>query len=108
MKDEIKFWNEKLKKEKEISPKEIELLQTHIHFFEHERGIHLIVTISFSFYFLYSLTMLLWKPNLLWIILFLILGVILGFYIRHYYILENGVQTLHKLYDRCIEKEKVS
>ncbi|NLN47368.1 MAG: hypothetical protein GX153_12520, partial [Clostridiaceae bacterium] len=32
--------------------------------------------------------------------LFLVLMVLLGFYIQHYYYLENGEQKMYQLYDR--------
>ncbi len=71
-----------------------------IRFFQHERLIHLIVTCLFavlavavflSLYFAFD-------PGLL--LLFLALFVLLVPYIRHYYILENGVQRMYAQYDR--------
>ena len=75
-------------------------LLNHIRFFQHERLVHLIVMCLVAI--LAMLTMLcgLVIPNP-WIwVLFLILVVLLGFYVRHYYHLENGVQKLYELYDQ--------
>ncbi len=74
-----------------------------ISFFQHERLIHLLVTILFALLAVVSFiacvlsgwTMGTGLPVLL--ILFLVLLVP---YIFHYYFLENGVQHLYELYDK--------
>lgn len=69
-----------------------------INFFQHERLIHLIVTVSFAIMTL--ITILLCKYNSLFIPVTIILTICLIFYIIHYYRLENGVQYLYKQYDK--------
>ena len=66
---------------------------TQVAFFQHERLVHLIVTITFA----------LSMPLLVLAIAILILLVP---YIKHYYLLENEVQKMYKQYDRICEKER--
>lgn len=70
-----------------------------ISFFQHERLIHLIVTVLFAL--MTTLVMLgmiiTFEPIL--VALMVLLLVLLVPYIRHYYILENGVQRLYTFYD---------
>lgn len=73
-----------------------------INFFQHERLVHLIVTLSFSILVFLSLYMI--KYNFAFIFVNIILLICLIFYIIHYYYLENGVQCLYKLYDKMNRK----
>ncbi len=77
-----------------------------IKFFQHERLIHLIVTVfvgSMSILFLLfgiaSNNILLFLPFVATLILFIP-------YIFYYYFLENGVQKLYKQYWQLLDKEK--
>ena len=88
----------------EASVRKKELL-VQIGFFQHEREIHLLVTIAFAL-----LTMMVFTANLFlnypgMYLLFLLFLVLLIPYIRHYYILENGVQKLYTFYDALTQKE---
>ena len=77
-----------------------DILNTHlikISFFQHERLIHLIVTIFYAVLFLIFLS--LGILNYLFLIIAFILLIFLLFYIVHYFRLENGVQYLYVLYD---------
>ncbi len=74
-----------------------------IGFFQHERLIHLIVTVLFALMtilvFLLGVTAFsLWNG-----ILLLLLFTLLIPYIRHYYLLENGTQKLYQYYDKLEE-----
>ncbi len=71
-----------------------------ISFFQHERLIHLLVTVTFALLELISLIALLFLPELSMILLTLVLLILLVPYIRHYYILENSVQKMYVQYDR--------
>ena len=77
-----------------------EILDTHlikITFFQHERLIHLLVTL---FYAIFTLAFLaLGTIHYIFFIIFLILIIFLIFYIFHYFFLENSVQYLYKQYD---------
>ncbi len=80
--------------------KEKQELLVQIGFFQHERLVHLLVTVLFAL-----LTMLVFIQAVtafsLWSgVLLLSLLVLLVPYIRHYYILENGTQKLYQYYDR--------
>ena len=69
--------------------------------FQHERAIHLAVTLFFAFLLLLSVTALvctpLALPTLAWPLgaLTVILFTVQVFYVAHYYQLENGVQSLY-------------
>ncbi|HIS17601.1 MAG TPA: hypothetical protein IAC02_03190 [Candidatus Coprovivens excrementavium] len=68
-----------------------------IKFFQHERFIHLCVTLFYALITLIflALTLLSWVfiPIVVIVVVFLIL------YIYHYFYLENGVQYMYKQYD---------
>lgn len=70
-----------------------------IGFFQHERLIHLIVTVTFAIMTVVSLIGSLLVTQLSLLLLIFMLLVLLVPYIRHYYILENGVQKLYEYYD---------
>ena len=82
---------------------------TQIAFFQHERLIHLIVTVLFAVLEIMSIlcTVILsamGSGNLAIAILTILLLVLLIPYIRHYYILENEVQKMYVQYDKLLEK----
>jgi hypothetical protein len=101
LKNYIKYIQKQLKLE--LSPQEKEKLKEEllirIRFFQHERLIHLIVTVTFALLtfltFFFSLTM---QSLGTYLLLALLLALLIP-YIRHYYILENGVQKLYTFYD---------
>lgn len=73
-------------------------------FFQHERMIHLIVTVTFALLEMMTicLTVVSFSPFLG--LLALLLLVLLIPYIRHYYILENEVQKMYGQYDTMVIK----
>lgn len=71
-----------------------------IGFFQHERLIHLIVTVLFAVITIMSVLCSFMVINLALLLLIVMLLVLLVPYIRHYYILENGVQKLYEYYDK--------
>ncbi|MGN0376887.1 MAG: hypothetical protein ACI4ED_04555 [Suilimivivens sp.] len=74
-----------------------------ISFFQHERLIHLIVTVAVAILTLMSagiFIMTLYVPVVLLFVLFLVLLVP---YIMHYYTLENEVQRMYVQYDRMMK-----
>ena len=84
---------------KRIAEEKTELL-VQIGFFQHERLIHLIVTVLFALMtiliFLLAVTNFsLWAGVLLLLLLALLIP-----YIKHYWLLENGTQKLYQYYDR--------
>ena len=76
----------------------------HISIFQHERLIHLIVTLFFALFTILFFTMI--DKNILILIIVSILLVVDIFYIIHYYKLENGTQYLYKQYERILDKLK--
>lgn len=88
--------------EEECRKKAQELL-AQIGFFQHERLVHLIVTVTFALLTMMSVMgfLALVQPGLL--VLTILLLVLLVPYVRHYYILENGVQKLYTYYDMLVE-----
>ncbi len=83
-----------------------------VSFFQHERLIHLIVTVLFAVLTIISMVsacILVSMDNsvsIMFLILSLALLVLLVPYIRHYYILENEVQKMYAQYDQLQEKSK--
>ena len=69
-----------------------EELLIQIGFFQHERLIHLIVTVI-------SLLAELFLTEPILLVLSLLFLVLLVPYVGHYYLLENGVQKLYEFYD---------
>ncbi len=73
---------------------------TQIAFFQHERLIHLIVTVLFAILEFMSLFLCMLVPNIGTMLLTIAVLVLLIPYIRHYYLLENEVQRMYEQYDR--------
>lgn len=94
---------EKLLAKKTILKEDIEELKTKISFFQHERLIHLIVTLFFSLFAL--IFMILGVVSYYFLIIFAILIIFVICYIYHYYFLEKKVQYLYKVYDKLKERE---
>ena len=83
----------------EANKKNIDLneLKTKIYFFQHERLIHLIVTLFYAMLLLFFLVLI--SLSYVFIIPAFILTIFVICYIVHYFFLENGVQYLYVLYD---------
>ena len=103
LKNYLKFYGETAGGSRKIEGDKGEFLSQmliQIGFFQHERLIHLIVTVLFAI--LASLLIQEWAVLLLCLMFF----VLLIPYIRHYYILENGVQKLYEYYDQIYAAEE--
>lgn len=72
---------------------------TQISFFQHERLVHLLVTLTFALMELVSAVATVLVPQLFTAALSLLFLVLLVPYIVHYYHLENGTQRLYEQYD---------
>lgn len=69
-----------------------------IKYFQHERIIHLVITLFYA-----MLTLLFWGLSLLSLIFVVIAIILSGFlvcYIYHYFYLENHVQYMYKQYNK--------
>ncbi len=82
----------------------IEYHKTQIEFVQHERLIHLIITIGIAIILSSLFIALMMSFNLGLIIIVLILIVLELFYILHYYKLENGIQRWYEIYNKLILK----
>ena len=80
-------------------------LEQKILYFQHERLIHLIVTMTFALMTVMTLMGICSSGYLPLAALMVLLLVLLIPYIRHYYILENGTQTLYRYFD-TLEKDR--
>ncbi len=107
MKKEIKAYlaevELRIKSRENINERFLSELLTRIGFYQHERLIHLIVTMTFAIMTVLSFFMLVSAyslPSLLLSLLFLALVIP---YIAHYYFLENSTQKLYKLYYEALE-----
>ena len=76
---------------------------TKISFFQHERLIHLLVTLFYAL--LLIVFMALGTLSFMFYFISLIISIFLIFYIIHYFRLENGVQYLYKQYDLLLNKK---
>ena len=73
---------------------------TQIGFFQHERLVHLIVTVTFAILTMMSIIASVMISNPMLLVLTLLFLVLLVPYIMHYYTLENEVQKMYGQYDR--------
>lgn len=75
-----------------------------VSFFQHERLIHLIVTVTFAILevVVIGLCVTSFTPGVG--LLAIALLVLLVPYVRHYYILENEVQKMYVQYDKLVER----
>ena len=83
--------------------KAIENHLTQIRFFQHERLIHLIVTVLFALMTTSVVVGLVSSSNIWLAILLLPLLILLFPSINHNYLLENEVQKMYAQYDRMLE-----
>lgn len=95
--DYIKEIDKKIE-EKNITEKDIENHLIKIEFFQHERLIHLLVTLAYGIFLLISV--LIFTQIWIFVIVIYIALIFLLFYVRHYFFLENHVQYLYKQYDQ--------
>ena len=100
MDDYIKYVDANKKKENS------EEMLVKIIFFQHERLIHLIITLFYVLMFLIFLVLI--SISYIFIVPSIILMFFVIFYIIHYFRLENGVQYLYKLYDDVTKNDKKS
>lgn len=77
-----------------------------ISFFQHERLVHLLVTLAFAVMELIAIFATTLAPSPLTAALALLLLVLLVPYIVHYYFLENETQKLYVQYDRILKQQR--
>lgn len=74
-----------------------------ISFYQHERLVHLIVTVLFALLSIISLLYTITIPSIGMMLLTFMFILLLVPYIMHYYYLENNVQKLYTYYDEMIK-----
>lgn len=77
-----------------------------IAFMQHERIVHFLVTMMFAIILTIFMCAMLMVENIMLLVLVAIILVLLGFYIKHYYFLENTVQKMYCIYDDILAKQK--
>lgn len=98
---------DKILSENKIKNKD-EILENHLHqisFFQHERFVHLIVTVFVGICTTIFLLFGILLSNIYVLLLFGLTFILFVPYIFHYYFLENGVQKLYHQYWSLKEKE---
>jgi len=77
--------------------------ETKISYFQHERLIHLIVTVLFAILEIMAVFMIMVAPSAPAVLLCIMFLVLLVPYVMHYYFLENSVQKMYKMRDKMKE-----
>ena len=102
----MKYISDKLEKcndENELK----DILSEHldkIAFMQHERIVHFLVTFMFAVILCIFMCAFIFSENIMLLVLVTIILVLLAFYIKHYYFLENTVQEMYRIYDKILEK----
>lgn len=101
---QIDEWLTKMENDEQITEELIrDKLEEHlvqVGFFQHERLIHLIVTVTFALLEMLAIVLSVISDSLFTLLLPVVILILLIPYIRHYYILENEVQKMYVQYDR--------
>lgn len=80
---------------------------TQVSFFQHERLVHLIVTVTFAILTMIALAIYCIAEYIPVLALIALLLILLIPYIGHYYTLENEVQEMYRQYDEILCRVKV-
>ena len=103
MKKQIEEYIKEVEKKierKEITEKYKKDMLNYISFYQHERLIHLLVTIFVGICAVIFFTAMLYFESISLLIIFAILLLLFIPYIFHYYFLENSIQKLYLLYKK--------
>ncbi len=98
LKEYIKKLENKVNNNNKLTKEGLNNIKTKIEWFQHERLIHLLVTITYVIFTLIFMSLSL--LSYIFLIPFYIGIIFLLFYIPYYFFLENGIQYLYKLYDK--------
>lgn len=93
--------------EKRTSPeceKFLKEFEMKISYFQHERLIHLIVTVLFALLEMSAIYVVMIAPSIGALIFSVLFLVLLVPYVMHYYFLENSVQEMYRMRDTLIEQ----
>lgn len=103
LKEYIKYIDELLDKDIDSVEYELEKHLVKISFFQHERLIHLLVTLAYALLAIISFAISTLSP--MFVFVGIILMIFLIPYVLHYFFLENGVQYLYIQYDKLMTKK---
>ena len=78
-----------------------------IAFMQHERIVHFLVTMLFAVVLAIFMGIVIFTENPAMLLLVTIILVLLGFYIKHYYFLENTVQKMYRVYDDILSRRRM-
>ena len=106
LKEHIQFMENVLEKDDHNWEALLDFHRARISFFQHERLIHLLVTFFFGLLLLSLILIQILQTNVGFLIEIVILLIMLGFYIWHYFILENGVQKMYRLDKEIMKRTK--
>ena len=102
----IDEWLEKTEQSAQVSQEILrDKMEEHLNqigFFQHERLIHLIVTVTFALLEMLAIFLNVISDRLFSLLLPVVILILLVPYIRHSYILENEVQKMYVQYDRML------
>ena len=102
----IDEWLEKTEQSAQVSQEILrDKMEEHLNqigFFQHERLIHLIVTVTFALLEMLAILLNVISDSLFSLLLPVVILILLVPYIRHYYILENEVQKMYVQCDRML------
>lgn len=101
LKEYVETIDELLKEDIIDIDQEIEKHLIKIAFYQHERLIHLLVTLAYAIMAIISFIASVQTPMFVFVVIILVLFLIP--YVLHYFFLENNVQYLYKQYDRMLE-----
>jgi hypothetical protein len=82
-----------------------EILEEHlvqVGFFQHERLVHLLVTLAFAIMGVASFMITYFQPSVGMLVLSLLFLSLLIPYVMHYYLLENETQKMYTQYDKIL------
>ena len=97
----------KLRSGEVIDEAYLSLMLTRIGFYQHERLVHLIVTMTFAIMTVLAFYMLISSYSVQTLLLALLFLGLTVPYVGHYYFLENSTQKLYRLYYEALEKASV-
>lgn len=101
IKEFIKDVETKIQENHKFTKEEISIIRIKVTDFQHERLIHLLVTLFYAIFTLFFLALSV--VHIIFLLPFLFEITFLIFYIRHYFFLENAVQYIYTLYDKIIK-----
>lgn len=101
----VKETDNLINKKEKVSKERLEYHLIQIQQFQHERLIHLIVTVFVGIVAILFFLFGMFLQNIGILLVFIILVCLFIPYILHYYLLENNVQRLYDQYDKLLKKQ---